>query len=107
MPSGAPYFAGVALHGGPGGPADGIGVFATAMSGGVRLARDQAGAGGEPDVPAPDGMAVVRAPEVASALEEADVRVPAETLRPGARSCGACTGTGAAGMRITVSPVSR
>ncbi|MFF4969420.1 hypothetical protein [Streptomyces sp. NPDC001037] len=57
-------------------------MFATAMSRGVRLARDQAGAGGEPEVPAPDGMAVVRGPEVASALEEADVRAPAETLRP-------------------------
>ncbi|MEV5737171.1 hypothetical protein [Streptomyces sp. NPDC052292] len=58
-------------------------MFATAMSCVVRLAREEAGAGGEPEVPAPDGMAVVRGPEVASALEEADVRVPAETLRPG------------------------
>lgn len=52
------------------------------MSGGVRLAREEAGAGGEPEVPAPDGMAVVRGPEVASALRKADVRVLAEALRP-------------------------
>lgn len=77
MPSGAPDFTGVALNGGSGGPADGIGVFATAMSGGVRLARAVSRRFRRRTAWPSCGGRKSQAP-----LRKADVRVLAEALRP-------------------------
>jgi len=47
------------------------------------------GACGEPEVPVPDGVAVVERSEVEDAAQEAYIRLPEEAGESAAQSCGA------------------
>ncbi len=56
----------------------------------VRLGVVDDGAGGEPEVPVPDGVPVVERPEVEDPAQEPYVRPPEEPGEPArAQSCGA------------------